>query len=182
MRTASSSPPRKRFPKAVVNIIAPRRHASSEGLSTSTTTPKQRRTVSTPLTTEKADTESEPEEQTVQSTSNTARTSPGHHQLSFPHAAKLFVKLRRVQRKVKAHHIDSNSGDEPVTSRSLLSTSEEAGSTKKLARLEIQDVYVCIDAVDVAKLLRASRTSLLDQASPLNANVLVDEQYVSIFL
>ena len=47
--------------------------------------------------------------------------------------------------------------------------------------LEIQEEFVCLDGVDVEKLLRASRLALLDHASPLGVNVLVDEQYVSHF-
>ncbi|KAH8106509.1 hypothetical protein DFH11DRAFT_1518148 [Phellopilus nigrolimitatus] len=94
--------------------------------------------------------------------------------LSFPHVANIFVKLRRVQKKVKAHHIDSTSGAEPVTHASL---DADADSLKKRARLDVQNVFMCADAVDVPKLLRASRASLLDRASLFQANTLVEEQW-----
>ena len=43
------------------------------------------------------------------------------------------------------------------------------------------DRYVCTGAVDVAKLLRGSRASLLEKAVFLGANVLVEERSVSTF-
>ncbi|EIW78542.1 hypothetical protein CONPUDRAFT_60488 [Coniophora puteana RWD-64-598 SS2] len=39
------------------------------------------------------------------------------------------------------------------------------------------DTFVCTGGVDVPRLLRASRASLLDKASLLGANVLVDESW-----
>jgi hypothetical protein len=41
-----------------------------------------------------------------------------------------------------------------------------------------EDQFVCASAVDVPKLLRACRSTLLDQARTIGANVLVEEQYV----
>ncbi|EJC98228.1 uncharacterized protein FOMMEDRAFT_97148 [Fomitiporia mediterranea MF3/22] len=143
---------------------------------------------------DKSDGDSDPEENNaagtataasppqVSKTSTSTSSSGGfHHHLTFPHVAKIFVKLRRVQKKVKAHHIDSSSGDEPQTHSSLLNA--HGGLVpevmRKLARLEIQEEFVCLDGVDVEKLLRASRLALLEHASPLLANVLVDEQWTS---
>lgn len=39
------------------------------------------------------------------------------------------------------------------------------------------DEFTCASGVDVPKLLRACRTSLLEQARTIGANVLVDEQW-----
>ena len=128
-----------------------------------------------------------------QASGSRASTPTSGKTLTFPHVANLFVKLRRVQRKSKAHHIDSNSGIELLTHESLkqlppasptqATNDGGAGSGtdsetlfKRLARLEILDVYNCADGVDVDKVLRASRNALLEHAGPLRANVLVDEQ------
>jgi len=40
-----------------------------------------------------------------------------------------------------------------------------------------EDQFVCASAVDVPKLLRACRSTLLDQARTIGANVLVEEQW-----
>jgi len=40
-----------------------------------------------------------------------------------------------------------------------------------------QDQFICVGAVDLAKLLRACRATLYDSAESLGANVLVDEQW-----
>lgn len=52
---------------------------------------------------------------------------------------------------------------------------------KKHARFELRDNFVCADGVDVKKLLRASRMTLLEHAQLFRANVLTDEEYVLIF-
>ncbi|KAL5523320.1 hypothetical protein ACEPAF_1587 [Sanghuangporus sanghuang] len=193
----STSPTRKLFPhlsppRAVVNIISSKRHASSNDLKAkaaqhpdgnSTNVYKQRRVVSTPANREndKSDSDSEQQQQQQQQVVPNGAQADGTplHKLTFPHVAKLFVKLRRMQKKAKAHHIDSNSGNNPITHPSLLSNIGEPDTTKKRARLEIQEDYVCADGIDVAKLLRASRAVLLERASPLHANVLIDELWTS---
>lgn len=109
--------------------------------------------------------------------------------LSFPHVADLFVRLRRAQRKAKAHHIDSSSGEEPITHESLrpgLNPLTSEGNSQELAqtqsalvrraRLEVQEAFVCLDAVDLRKLLRATRTGLLESAEVFGADVLAEEQ------
>ncbi|KAL5496002.1 hypothetical protein ACEPAH_3095 [Sanghuangporus vaninii] len=198
----SASPTRKLFPhlsppRAVANIISSKRHASSNDLKAraaqrpdgnSTNVYKQRRVVSTPSNRENdksdSDSDAEQQQQQQQDVPNGAQadgtpTPQVLHMLTFPHVAKLFVKLRRMQKKAKAHHIDSNSGNIPITHPSLLSDIGEPDITKKRARLEIQEDYVCADGIDVAKLLRASRAVLLERASPLHANVLIDELWTS---
>lgn len=177
----STSPTRKLFPmvssRSVASIIVPRRRSSHADFDSKTQAPVQRRSVSNPL-----QSHPEPERRSTatipQSESAPARHMHSHH-LTFPHVANIFVKLRRVQKKVKAHHIDSSSGETPVTHSSLTSPALNSDDLRKLARLEIQDIYVCADAVDTSKLLRATRTSLLDRASPLHANILIDEQWAS---
>ncbi|KAL5522436.1 hypothetical protein ACEPAG_8452 [Sanghuangporus baumii] len=195
----SASPTRKLFPnlsppRAVINIISSKRHASSNDLrakaaqrsdGNSTNVHKQRRVVSNPASREndKSDSDSDAGQQQQQQQQDVlngakADSTPapqGLHKLTFPHVAKLFVKLRRMQKKAKAHHTDSSSGNNPITHPSLLNDIGELDITKKRARLEIQEDYVCADGVDVAKLLRASRAVLLERASPLHANVLIDE-------
>jgi len=53
-------------------------------------------------------------------------------------------------------------------------------STQKFS-VSREDQFVCASAVDVSKLLRACRSTLLDQARTIGANVLVEEQwYTSI--
>lgn len=47
--------------------------------------------------------------------------------------------------------------------------------------IQFHDVFVCIGAVNVTTLLRATRDVLMDVAENLGANALVDEQYVSYF-
>lgn len=79
------------------------------------------------------------------------------HSLSFPHVADLFIRLRRAQRKAKAHHINSDSGPEPITHESLQSTLNAATGSDgdangvtlmRRARLEVQEMFVCMDAVE----------------------------------
>ena len=195
-----TAPTRRLFPhlsppRAVTNIISTKRHASSFDLkakaaerpnANTADTPLQRRTVSFSPTRE-TDRQGDlgTEKQRQQDTPIGPKTtgvsgSPALHKLTFPHVAKLFVKLRRMQKKAKAHHIISSSGTDHITHPSLLDDNGELDVMMKLARLEIQEDYVCVDGVDVAKLLRASRAALLEHASPLHANTLIDELYVSI--
>ncbi|KAI5116642.1 hypothetical protein M0805_000402 [Coniferiporia weirii] len=183
--TPPPSPTRKRFSymsptRAVVSIIAPKRR-SSQIVFPSMHTPPQRRSVSNP---ERAAAPTESESVPSDKESDQPPTSPtsppasvAARSLTFPHVANIFVKLRRVQKKVKAHHIESTSGPEPITHPSLLTADDAEGTHKRRARLEVQDVFTCADAVDVPRLLRASRASLLDRASLFHANVLVDEHW-----
>lgn len=94
--------------------------------------------------------------------------------LNISGVANLFVKMRRQRSKVKSHHIVSDSG-EPQTHPSL--AAEGAVSERKVPLVQ-QEHFVCRDAVDVPKLLRAVRGALYEKALSVGANVLVDEQYV----
>jgi len=85
------------------------------------------------------------------------------------------VKMRRGASgtsKTKAHHIESNSG-EPKTHPSVANS---IISEKRIPLMQ-EERYVCMDAVDVVKLLRAVRASLYEKAESYGANVLVDEQW-----
>ena len=173
-----SSPTRRLFPMvssmSVASIIVPSRRSSHADFDNKVQAPPQRRSVSNPLqvhTEADLPSSSSSPQMTARPTRHTSGSS-----LTFPHVANIFVKLRRAQKKVKAHHIDSSSGETPITHASIVSSLSNSDEIKKLARLEIQDVYVCADAVDTSKLLRATRTSLLERSSPLHANILIDEQ------
>ncbi|KAH7920182.1 hypothetical protein BV22DRAFT_1021700 [Leucogyrophana mollusca] len=94
--------------------------------------------------------------------------------LAVSTVANVFVKLRRAkERTTKAHHVDSASGD-PQTHPSLRG---EDATCKRKVPMGHGDVFVCTGAVDVAKLLRGSRASLLEKAELLGGNVLVDESW-----
>ncbi|EIN08359.1 hypothetical protein PUNSTDRAFT_68484 [Punctularia strigosozonata HHB-11173 SS5] len=85
--------------------------------------------------------------------------------------------MRRLQGRAqarKSHHIVSSSGDAPQTHPSL--AGEGVTSAKKVG-LRYRDVFVCANAVDPAKLLRATRDRLLEMAESIGANALVDERW-----
>ncbi|EPQ52209.1 hypothetical protein GLOTRDRAFT_132327 [Gloeophyllum trabeum ATCC 11539] len=97
-------------------------------------------------------------------TSNTKRLSVGD-------VAHLFLKLRP-----QAHgpSITSSSGPEPHTDAALR---DDAGVRAKRLPLAHAETFVCAGAVDVPKLLRASRAALLERVGSLGANCLVDERW-----
>ncbi|CAL1699488.1 unnamed protein product [Somion occarium] len=90
--------------------------------------------------------------------------------LRFPHVADILVKLGRTR---KSHHIESTSG-EPQTHPSL---AREGVTSVRKVPLDTAENFVCRDGVDVIKLLRATRASLLEDAEAIGANALVDEQW-----
>ncbi|TDL18749.1 hypothetical protein BD410DRAFT_728104 [Rickenella mellea] len=117
---------------------------------------------------------SSPEVKTPASPPRSPRTQ---RTLRFAHIADLFVKLRRLQNNARqANDLESTSGPEPVTHAEL----KDDSSVKKHARLELEEVFMCANGVDVVKLLRASRGTLLDAAKLLRSNVLVDETWSCI--
>ena len=87
----------------------------------------------------------------------------------MPEVASLIVKLRRASQK---DGIQSSSG-EPKTHPAL--SAEGATLPRKIPLVE-ERRFVCRDGVDVKKLLRTMRATLLEEAQMLGANVLVDEQ------
>jgi len=96
--------------------------------------------------------------------------SPRTMTLSVSSVTNIFVKMRSYKDR---HHITSTSGD-PQTHASL---SGEGTTSIEKVPIEHTDVFICTGAVDVDKLLRGTRMSLLGKAISLGANVLVDEQW-----
>ena len=96
------------------------------------------------------------------------RTSPSR--LSLYNISNAFIRIRRVR---EDRQIVSTSGPEPITHPCL----SGAVSTQKVS-VSREDQFLCASAVDVPKLLRACRSTLLDQARTIGANVLVEEQCV----
>lgn len=100
--------------------------------------------------------------------------SPITMPLTLPSVASVFVKLQRAKDRSKTDSIDFCSG-EPQTHPSL---SGEGATARSRVPLVHSDLFTCKGAVDVPKLLRASRASLLEKAEYLGANVLVEERCV----
>ncbi|KAI6000110.1 hypothetical protein EDC04DRAFT_2584208 [Pisolithus marmoratus] len=88
--------------------------------------------------------------------------------------ANVFVKLRRVRDKSKAESLNCSSGDEPQTHPSLAG---EGATGRRRVSVVHSDLFTCKGGVDVPKLLRATRMSLLEKAEFLGANVLVEESW-----
>ncbi|KAL6306392.1 hypothetical protein BKA93DRAFT_729404 [Sparassis latifolia] len=81
--------------------------------------------------------------------------------------------MRRYQSKANTHRIESSSGD-PQTHPVL---DGEGVVSERRVPLVQEDDFVCRDAVDVVKLLRAVRATLYENAETLGGSVLVDEQW-----
>lgn len=89
--------------------------------------------------------------------------------LSLYNISQALIRIKRI----RSHkQIVSSSGPKPVTHTSLYG----AVSPYKVP-MSRDDEFTCASGVDVPKLLRACRTSLLEQARTIGANVLVDEQW-----
>jgi len=95
------------------------------------------------------------------------RTSPSR--LSMYNISNAFIWIRRFRQDGR---IVSRSGPEPITHPSL----SDVASTHKIS-VSREDQFVCISGVDIPKLLRACRSTLLDHARIIGANVLVEEQW-----
>lgn len=100
--------------------------------------------------------------------------SPIRAPLAISTVANALVKLRRNTSKTE--FIGSTSG-EPQTHPLLRG---EGVTSKRKVPLVQSDLFFCRDAVDVPKLLRGSRASLLERAENIGANVLVDERCVEL--
>ena len=112
----------------------------------------------------------------ARSASSGSRSSSNtyHMPLSISNVANVLVKMRRHRNKVKAHHIDSASGDAPLTHPAL--AGEGAVSARRVPLMAEDVTFVCRDGVDVSKLLRAARAAVYQSAVEVGANVLVDER------
>jgi len=97
--------------------------------------------------------------------------------LAIHNVSNVFLQLQRHRKRAtedKAHHIRSTSGDEPQTHPSL--TPDDDSPTGP--HLSINEFFVCADAVDVPRLLKATRTTLHRRAMAVGGNVLLNEQWV----
>ncbi|KAI6116263.1 hypothetical protein EDD16DRAFT_1475094 [Pisolithus croceorrhizus] len=88
--------------------------------------------------------------------------------------ANVFIKLRRARDRSKAESLHCSSGDEPQTHPSL---SGESATCRRRVPIVHSDLFTCKGGVDVPKLLRATRMSLLEKAEFLGGNVLVEESW-----
>lgn len=111
-----------------------------------------------------------PSAMSTKSTSPPPSPRTSTSRLSLYNITQAIIRVKRVRHD---RQIISTSGPEPITHPSLIN----AVSTHKVA-VRREDQFICASGVDVPKLLRACRSTLLDQAGTLGANVLVDEQYV----
>ncbi|KAI0701339.1 hypothetical protein BC835DRAFT_1303724 [Cytidiella melzeri] len=112
--------------------------------------------------------------------SRSASRSPTNYSpLRLPHVANLIVKLRRqshqAEDRARQYPIRSSSG-EPKTHPTL--SGDDKTSPRKIALVEDRH-FLCRDGVDVKKLLRTMRASLLEEAQSIGCQVLVDEQWTS---
>lgn len=107
-----------------------------------------------------------------------SRSPTRHIPLRLPDVANLIVKLRRHSRKAqdtvnaRAYPIHSSSG-EPKTHPAL--EGDDKTSERKIPLVE-ERRFLCKGGVDVKKLLRTMRATLLEEAQSIGAHVLVDEQ------
>lgn len=92
--------------------------------------------------------------------------------LTLYNISQALIRTRRFRNNGR---IVSSSGPQPITHSSL----SGAVSTPRV-NISRDDEFICASGVDIPKLLRACRSTLLDRATAIGANVLVDEQYVTI--
>lgn len=90
--------------------------------------------------------------------------------LSLYNISQAIVGIQRIR---KSKSIVSSSGPEPITHAALSGTLFQ----KKVHVLRV-DEFICESGVDAPKLLRACRSTLLEQAQKMGANALVDEEYI----
>lgn len=113
---------------------------------------------------------------TTSKTSSVSNATPNPGiRLSVGGIANMFIKLRHLERQSKKPYtIACSSGAEPLTHPHV-----QAGrQADAKAPLVHKDTYICAGngGVDVVRLLRATRTALIEEASRLGANALVDER------
>ncbi|KDR80038.1 hypothetical protein GALMADRAFT_208257 [Galerina marginata CBS 339.88] len=88
--------------------------------------------------------------------------------------ANLFIRMRRLEESTvgKQDHTVISSG-EPRTQPGV----KEGCNTRDQVSVEWIDNFTCVGGVNVATLLRASRTALLERVFTLGANALLNEQW-----
>ncbi|KAG5638295.1 hypothetical protein H0H81_000820 [Sphagnurus paluster] len=98
-----------------------------------------------------------------------------HLPLGVSSVANMFLKIRNVQDRSKSHHLESSSG--PPQTHPMV-TEHASG---KSGPFELNETFVCTDAVNMHVLLGATRDRLLRYAKSLGANCLVDEQACTVY-
>ncbi|KAG7441146.1 uncharacterized protein BT62DRAFT_982901 [Guyanagaster necrorhizus] len=78
-----------------------------------------------------------------------------------------------MRRNSPVHCIESSSGVAPQSHPGV----EEGMGCQKREPMEVTDTFICLGAVNVKLLLRASRGVLLETAEHIGGNVLVDERW-----
>ncbi|KAJ3563147.1 hypothetical protein NP233_g9129 [Leucocoprinus birnbaumii] len=104
-------------------------------------------------------------------------SSDGSARLSVGGIANIFIGLRRLeQRSKRPRTITCTSGAEPLTHPLAQSTLSPDSVKVNFAH---KDTYVCAGngGVDVVRLLRATRSAIVEQATTIGANALVDERW-----
>ena len=81
-------------------------------------------------------------------------------------------KIRQSPPRSKPHHIESSSGEPQTHPNITFNTYEKTGP------YELNETYLCSDAVDMKLLLRLTRNTLLEHICYDGLNTLVDEQWV----
>ncbi|CAA7264297.1 unnamed protein product [Cyclocybe aegerita] len=103
--------------------------------------------------------------------------SPKKHRLGMAGVANLFIRMRRLEDRsktssAKRNHIVVDSG-EPQTHPTIANNVKE----EQQIAVEFTENYVCAGGVNVATLVRATRSELLGRVEGLGANTLADEQW-----
>ncbi|KAF5357199.1 hypothetical protein D9756_006591 [Leucocoprinus leucothites] len=104
-------------------------------------------------------------------------SSDGSARLTVGGIANIFIKLRHLERQSKRPHtIACTSGPEPLTHPRAQANSQQDSARVMLGH---KDNYVCAGngGVDVVRLLRATRSAIVEQATTVGANALVDERW-----
>jgi len=100
--------------------------------------------------------------------------------LSVGAIAKIFIKMRHLRRRSKRPYtIFCDSGLEPLTHpRAQQATFHQKKDSITRTAVVHKDTYICAGngGVDVVRLLRVTRSFLVEQAIMLGANTLVDER------
>lgn len=101
--------------------------------------------------------------------------------LSIHNISNIFLSLQKQRNRAsdcppfdrKDHHIQSSSGDEPLTHPDLTSQAVITNGP----HLSTDELFICADGVDVPRLLKVTRSTLYDKAQTLGGNALINEEY-----
>ncbi|KAF9525051.1 hypothetical protein CPB83DRAFT_566046 [Crepidotus variabilis] len=111
---------------------------------------------------------------TSTSSANPSTSPTRRSRLDIAGVSNLFVRVRRLeQRALRRNTMSVLTSGDPKT-HTVISSNENQGACLPV---EYVNQYVCTGGVNVAPLLRATRTSLLGRVEVLGANALMDEQW-----